>query len=196
MWPFNLQSWCDLNRFRTADSLLYACMGLDEEEGKLFTWCLCCYVTHSMFENLARAEKCRGRAYISGVICIKSDSLSTLSQVTSKLDLQYQHILCVMSWNKRSCFSGSLVAAGFGVMGIGDALAWEGPSSPHFSVEPWVPITSCASRLRTVLGGGDAALPNWIMRQVRGFKQLIWDTLILNTKQCRWWLKCCIAVVH
>jgi hypothetical protein len=71
-----------------------------------------------MFANLDRAEKCRGRAYASGVICIKSDSLSTQSQVTSKLDWQYQQILCVMSRNKRSCFSESLVTAGFGLMGI------------------------------------------------------------------------------
>jgi hypothetical protein len=71
-----------------------------------------------MSTNLAHAEKCRGRAYTSGVICIKSESLSTLSQVTSKLAWQYQQILCVMSWNKRSCFSGFLVTAGFGVIGI------------------------------------------------------------------------------
>jgi hypothetical protein len=71
-----------------------------------------------MFAYLAHAEKCRGRAYASGVICIKSDSLSTLSQMTSKLDWQYQQILSVMSWNKRSCFSGSLATAGFGVMAI------------------------------------------------------------------------------
>jgi hypothetical protein len=71
-----------------------------------------------MFANLACAEKCGERAYAIAVICIKSDSLSTLSQVTSKLDRQYQQILCVMSWNKRSCFSGSLATAGFVVMRI------------------------------------------------------------------------------
>jgi hypothetical protein len=76
-----------------------------------------------MFANLACAEKCRGRAYTSGVICIKSDGLSTLSQVTSKLDWQYQQILSVMSWSKRSYLSESLATAGFGVMGYGDALA-------------------------------------------------------------------------
>jgi len=96
-------------------------MGWDQEVGKPLTWRL---VTGNMFANLARAQKCRGRAYASGVICIKSDSLSTLSQVTSKLDRQYQQILCIVSCSKRSCFSGSLATAGFGVMGIWRCLGF------------------------------------------------------------------------
>ena len=52
------------------------------------------------------------------VICINSDSMSTLSHMTSKLQWQCRQILCVMSWNKRLCFAVSLATAGFGVMRI------------------------------------------------------------------------------
>jgi hypothetical protein len=73
-----------------------------------------------MFAILACAEECIGRAYASRVICIHSDSLTTLtlvaSSATSKLDSQNQQIICIVSWKKRPIFSGSLPATGFWVM--------------------------------------------------------------------------------
>jgi hypothetical protein len=138
--------------------------------------------TCSMFANLARAEKCRRRAYTSGVICITSDSLSAVLCAR-----WHQNLTGSISRYSVSCPGikglaslAPLPQQDLGLGGYGDALAWEGSSSPYFGVGPWVPSTVCASRLRTVMGGEDAVLPHWIMRQVRGFKELLCDTPILT----------------
>lgn len=41
-----------------------------------------------------------------------------------------------------------------------DALAREGSGSTNFSLEPGIPITSRARRLRTVMAGENAVLPD------------------------------------